>query len=89
VRRDHPHGRVADGRREHLGRPRRRTAALTDREQRAHQGAHHVVAERVGDDRAHRHPVGVALPVEAAQRANRRRALPTAAEGGEVMLAQE
>jgi hypothetical protein len=47
------------------------------------------VAERVGDDRAHRHPVGVALPVEAAQRANRRRALPTAAEGGEVMLAQE
>ena len=89
MRRDYPHGRVADGRRQHLRRPGRRPAALTDREQRAHQGAHHVVAERVGDDRAHRHPVGVALPVEAAQRANRRRALPTAAEGGEVMLAQE
>jgi hypothetical protein len=44
------------------------------------------VAERVGDDDAHRHPVGVALPVEAAQRADRRRALSAAAEGREVML---
>jgi hypothetical protein len=88
VRRDHPHGRVANGRREHLRRPGRRATALADREQRAHQGAHHVVAERVGDDDAHRHPVGVALPVEAAQRANRRRALPAAAEGGEVVLAE-
>jgi hypothetical protein len=88
VRRDHPHGRDADGRREHLRRPGRRTTALADREQRAHQGANHVVAERVGDDHAHRHSVGVALPVEAAQRANRRRALPAAAEGREVMLAE-
>jgi hypothetical protein len=89
VRCDHPHGRVADGRREHLRRPGRGTTALTDREQRADQGAHHVVAERVGDDHAHRDPVGVALPVEAAQRANGRRALPTAAEGREVMLAEQ
>jgi hypothetical protein len=88
VRRDHPHGRVADGRREHLRRPRRRTTALADREQRAHQGAHHVVAERVGHDHAHRDPVGVALPVEAAQRANRGRALAAAAEGREVVLAE-
>jgi len=47
------------------------------------------VAERVGDDHAHRHPVGVALPVEAAQRADRRRALPAAAEGREVVLPEE
>ena len=38
---------------------------------------------------AHRHPVGVALPVEAAQRADRRRALPAAAEGREVVLPEE
>jgi hypothetical protein len=88
VRCDHPHGRVADGRREHLQRPRRRTTALADREQSAHQGAHHVVAERVGDDHADRHPVAVALPVESAQRPNGRRALPAAAEGREVVLAE-
>ena len=88
MRRDYPHGRVADGRREHLRRPGRGTTALADREQRAHQGAHHVVAERVGDDRADRDPVGVALPVEAAQRPNRRRALAAAAEGREVVLAE-
>jgi hypothetical protein len=46
------------------------------------------VAERVGDDHAHRHPVAVALPVEAAQRPNGRRALPAAAEGREVVLAE-
>ena len=89
MRCDHPHGRVADGRREHLRRPGRGAAALTDREQRAHQGAHHVVAERVGDDDAHRHPVVVALPVEAAQRADRGRALPAAAEGREVVLPEQ
>jgi hypothetical protein len=46
------------------------------------------VAERVGDDRADRHAVAVALPVETAQRPNRRRALPAAAEGREVVLAE-
>jgi hypothetical protein len=89
VRCDDPHGRVAHGRRQHLRRPRGRAAALTDRKQRAHQGAHHVVAERVGHDHAHRHRVGVALPVEAAQRADRRRPLPAAAEGREVTLAEQ
>jgi hypothetical protein len=47
------------------------------------------VAERVGHHDAYRHPVGVALPVKAAERANRRRPLPAAAEGGEVMLAEQ
>jgi hypothetical protein len=89
VRGDHSHGGVADGRRQHLRRPGRRTAALTHREQGAHQGAHHVVAERVGHDDPHRDPVRVALPVEAAQRAHRRRPLPAAAEGREVMLAEQ
>jgi hypothetical protein len=89
VRRDDPHGRVAYGRREQLRRPGRRTAALTHREQRAHQSAHHVVTERVGHDDAYRRPVLVALPVEAAQRADRGRALPAAAEGREVMLAEQ
>jgi hypothetical protein len=89
VRCDDPHGRVADGRREHLRRPGRRTTALADREQRADQGADHVVTERVGHDDADRHPVGVALPVEAAQRADRRRPLPAPAEGREVMLAEQ
>jgi hypothetical protein len=89
VRCDDPHGRVADGGREHLRRPGRRAAALADWKQRAHQGAHHVVAERVGHHDAHRDPVGVALPVEAAQRADRRRPLTAAAEGREVMLAEQ
>jgi hypothetical protein len=89
VRCDDLHGRVADGRREHLRRPGGRTTALTDREQRAHQGAHHVVTERVGHDDADRHSVGVAQPVEAAQRADRRRPLPASAEGREVMLAEQ
>ena len=84
-----PDGRVADGGREHLRRPGRRAAALTHREQRPHQGANHVVTERVGHDDAYRNPVGVALPVEAAQRADRRRPLPAAAEGREVMLAEQ
>jgi hypothetical protein len=47
------------------------------------------VTERVGHDDADRHPVGVTLPVEAAQRADRRRPLPAAAEGREVMLAEQ
>jgi hypothetical protein len=89
VRGDDPHGRVADRRRQHQRRPGRRTAALADREQRADQGAHHVVAERVGHDHADRHPGRVALPVKAAQRADGRGALPAAAEGGEVMLAKQ
>jgi hypothetical protein len=89
VRGDDPHGRVADRRRQHLRRPGRRTAALADREQRADQRAHHVVAERVGHDDADRHPGRVALPVKAAQRADGRGALPAAAEGGEVMLAEQ
>jgi hypothetical protein len=89
VRCDHPHRRVAEGRGEHLRRPGRGTAALTDREQRAHQGAHHVVTERVGDDDAHRHTVGVALPIEAAQRADGGRALPAAAEGREIVLPEQ
>jgi hypothetical protein len=89
VRRDHPHGRVADGRREHLRRPGRRTAALAHREHRADQGAHHVVAERVGDHHPDRHPGCVALPVKAAQRADGRGPFPPTAEGGEVMLAEQ
>jgi hypothetical protein len=89
VRRYDPHGRIADARREHLRRPGRRTTALTDREQRAYEGAHHVVAERVGHHDADRHPVAVALPVQTAQRADRRRPLPAAAEGREVMLAEQ
>ena len=89
MRGDDPHGRVADGGREHLRRPGRRATALTHREQRADQGADHVVTERVGHHDADRHPVGVALPVEAAQRADRRRPLPTSAEGREVMLAEQ
>ena len=84
-----PDGRVADCGGEHLRRPGRRAAALTHREQRAHQGANHVVTERVGHDDAHRNPVGVALPVEATQRADRRRPLPAAAEGREVTLAEQ
>jgi hypothetical protein len=47
------------------------------------------VTERVGHHDAYRDPVGVALPVEAAQRADRRRPLPAAAEGREVMLAEQ
>jgi len=89
VRRDDLHGRVADGRRQHLRRPGRRTAALTHREQRSHQRADHVVAERVGHHGADRHPLGVALPVKAAERTDRRRPLPTTAEGREVVLAEQ
>jgi hypothetical protein len=89
VRCHDPDGRVADRGREHLRRPGRRAAALTHRQQRAHQGANHIVTERVGHDDAHRNPVSVALPVEAAQRADRRRPLPAAAEGREVMLAEQ
>jgi hypothetical protein len=47
------------------------------------------VTERVGHDDADRHPVGVTLPVEAAQRADRRRPLPAATECREVMLAEQ
>jgi hypothetical protein len=89
VRCHDPDGRVADRGREHLRRPGRRPAALTHREQRTHQGANHVVTERVGHDDAYRNPVGVALPVKATQRADRRRPLPAAAEGREVMLAEQ
>jgi hypothetical protein len=89
VRGDDPHGRVAYRRRQHLRRPGRRAAALADREQRADQGAHHVVAERVGHDDADCYPVLVALPVKAAQRADGGGALPAAAEGREVMLAEQ
>lgn len=89
MRGDDPHGRVAHRRRQHLRRPGRRTAALADRQQRSDQGAHHVVAERVGHDDADRHPFLVALPVQPAQRADGRGALPAAAEGGEVMLAEQ
>jgi hypothetical protein len=89
VRRDHAHGRVADGRREHLRRPGRRAAALAHREQRADQGAHHVVAERVGHHHSDRHPGRVALPVEAAERPDGGGPFPPTAEGGEVMLAEQ
>jgi hypothetical protein len=89
VRGDDPHGRVAYRRREHLRRPGWRAAALTDREQRADERAHHVVAERVGHNHPDRHPLGVALPVKAAERANGRGPLPAAAEGREVSLAEQ
>ena len=66
VRGHDPDGRVADAGPEHLRRPGRPAAALTHREQRPHQGANHVVTERVGHHGAYRDSVGVALPVEAA-----------------------
>jgi hypothetical protein len=89
VRCHDPDGRVADAGREHLRRPGRRAAALTDREQRPYQRPNHVVTERVGHDGPYRNSVGVALPVEAAQRADRGGPLPAAAEGREVMLAEQ
>jgi len=87
VRRHDAHRRVPDCGGENLRGPGRRAAALTDREQRADECADHVVAEGVGDHPADGHPVRAALPVEAAQRAHGGRALPLAAERGEVVLA--
>ena len=86
MRRHHADGGVAHRGGEHRGRPRRRPGAVADRKQRPDQRTHHVVAERVGDDARNRDALGVALPVKAAQRAHRGRALPAPAEGGEVVL---
>ena len=86
VRRHDPDRGVADRGGEDGGRPRRRTAALTDREERADKRADHVVAEGVRDHAGDRDAVVVPPPVEAAQRAHRGRALPAPAEGSEVVL---
>ena len=69
--------------------PRRLLPALADGEQAAHQRAHHVVAERVGPHGGHGEPVGVPVPVQVQQRADRGGALPLPAEGGEVVLAEQ
>ena len=89
MRGNDPHGRVPHRRGEHLRGPGRRAAALADRKQRANERTHHVVAERVRDHAANRHTVGVARPLQAAQRPHGRRPLPLAAERGEVMLPEQ
>jgi hypothetical protein len=88
VRRDDADGRIADHGREHRGGPVGRPAALADSEQRADQRADHVVAERVGYHGGDRDTVIVPVPGQGAQRPDGGRALPTAAEGGEIVLAQ-
>jgi hypothetical protein len=89
VRRDDPDRGITDGGGEHLGGPAGRPAPLADGEQRADQRAHHVVAERVGDHGRDREAVVVPAPVQDAQRADGGRTRPAAAEGGEVVLAQQ
>src|SRR5579875_1680318 len=70
-------------------RPVRAVAALAHREQRPDQGADHVVAERVGDHGGHDHAVAVPGPVEPEQFPYGGRALAAAAEGREVVLADQ
>ena len=55
----------------------------------ADERAHHAVAERVGPDVGDEHAVGVAVPVELEQRADRRRLLARLAVGGEVVQPDE
>src|SRR5699024_2957258 len=79
---------------EHLGRPGLVPSALPHSEQRADEGADHVVAEGVGDDgRDDQALVGPALPgalpPQLAQLPNGGRALAGAAVGEEVVLAEQ
>ena len=87
VRRDDADGRIANRGREHRGGPLGRPASLADGEQRADQRADHVVAERVGYHGGDRDAVLVPVPGQGAQRPDGGRALPPAAEGGEIVLA--
>ena len=88
MRRDHANGRIADRGREDCGGPAGRPPPLADGQQRADQCADHVVAERVGHHGSDRDAVVVPVPGQGAQRPDGGRALPAAAEGGEIMLAQ-
>ena len=63
--------------------------ALPHRDARAHEGAHHAVAEGIRFDVGDEHPVGRPLPAELLQGAHRRRPLPRLAEGRPVVEADE
>jgi hypothetical protein len=73
----------------HLGRPGDRLPPLPDRDEAADQGAHHVVAERVGAHRPDDEPGLVTPPRQLEQGAHGGRALALLAEGGEVLQADE
>jgi hypothetical protein len=88
VRRRDPHRGIAHRGREHGGGPAGRPSPLPHGEQRADQGADHVVAERVGDHRRDRDAVIVTVPLQAVQGPDGGRTRPAAAEGGEIVLAQ-
>jgi hypothetical protein len=88
VRRDHADGRIADRGCEQRGGPAGRPSPFADGEQRADQGADHVVAERVGDHGGDRDAVIVPVPGQGAERPDGGRALTPTAEGGEIVLAQ-
>ena len=80
---------VADGCAEELCGPSRRAAAFANRKERADEGAHHVVAERIGDYASHGHSVRAALPRQLPQCPDGGSSLPPAAERGEVMLPEQ
>ena len=88
MRRDDADGRIADPGREHRGGPAGRPPPLADGEQRADQRTDHVVAERVGDHGRDGGAVIVPVPVQSAQRPDGGRSLASAAERGEIVLAQ-
>jgi hypothetical protein len=89
VRRHDPDRGIADRGGQDRGWPARRAPALAHGEQRADQGSHHVVAERVRHHRRDRDAVPVALEFQAAQRPDGGRPRPAAAERGEIVLAQD
>ncbi len=80
---------IADRDGEHLSGPAGWPASLADSDERAHQRAHHVVAERVRHHPRDQDPVMVAMPVQGTQRPDGGRSFPAAAEGREIVLAQD
>jgi hypothetical protein len=89
VRRSHDDARIADAAREHVREPADRTTSVADRDRGPDDGTDHRVAEGIGDDAGDDETVGVPCPGVLDKGADRRRALPTPAERGEVVQPEQ